>query len=289
MAAGEFAFGVLPPMQNGSSARLDQAIGASNLANLAFVAVHGIRARDEPCSDQLYRRRHAEMEGGGHGLIVALAGNDWITCHAAGNGMSVASERLRQLRDIFFQGEFSLGATKLPLTRQSAIPKFRGYGENVRWEVGTVMFASLNLPAPNNHYLVAAGRNSEFEDRLVANQDWLNRLFVLAKLQKMRGVVIFVDGDPQLLSGSAGGPEPQGRDGFREIRRALRQHAKDYPGKLLLVHGQEAQVVGADGKRRPQDASIQWQGNIGVLAGRSYWQRVQVDPAADRLFAVAAR
>jgi len=285
-----FSFGVLPPLQNGSGMLLGQAIDASNLANLAFVTVHGVRAKGEPCSVPLYRQRHAEMEHAGHGLIVTLAGHDWISCGASNGDIPIAGERLRHLRDIFFQGEYSLGATKLPLTRQSAIPKFRSYGENVRWELGPIMFASLNLPAPNNHYLAAAGRNSEFEDRLVANQDWLSHLFVLARLQKMRGVVIFVDGDPDLLSSHS--DAAAGRDGFREIRRALRRHARDFPGQVLLVHGQEAPTVGAlraDGKRQPQNAGIQWQGNTGVLAGRSHWQRVQVDPASERLFAVTPR
>src|SRR5690606_13370244 len=181
-------------------------------------------------------------------------------------------ERLARLREIFFYGEFSLGGTRLPLHRQSTNPMFRDYGENVRWEVGEILFATLNLPAGNNHYLADAGRNSEFEDRLIANQDWLKRLFVLATLRKMDGVVIFTDGDPDLLSERKRNPAVR-RDGFREIRREISRRAAGFPGRVLVVHGQPAPDRGTA-------RAIRWSGNLGTLAAAPDWIKVRVDPAA---------
>jgi hypothetical protein len=97
-----------------------------------------------------------------------------------------AIERLNRLRELLFAEPASLGAHKLPLTRLSSSPKFRSYAENAHWVVGKVLYATVNLPANNNHYLAEAGRNSEFEDRLVANRFWLNRLFALAKREEAR-------------------------------------------------------------------------------------------------------
>jgi len=95
------------------------------------------------------------------------------------------------LRDLFFSDEFSFGASKLPVIRQSVAVKFRSYGENARWEFGNILFATINLPADNNHYLPDAGRNSEFEDRAIANRDWLQRVFTFAARKKWKGLYCF--------------------------------------------------------------------------------------------------
>jgi len=132
----------------------------------------------------LYSDRKTLLDEAKNGLIVSLTASDWTECKNA-HGRSAAAERLNRLRDLFFVDEFSLGASKIPLVRQSTMPKFRSYVENARWEVDNVLFATINLPAANNHYRTDAGRNSEFEDRLIANRDWLHRIFMFAAHRKI--------------------------------------------------------------------------------------------------------
>ncbi len=80
---------------------------------------------------------------------------------------------MSNIRNLCFADEFSFNASKIPLIRQSTSPKFRSYAKNARWEIGNVVFTAINLPATNNHYLAEDGRNSEFEDRQIANCEWL--------------------------------------------------------------------------------------------------------------------
>jgi hypothetical protein len=162
-------------------------------------------------------------------------------------------------------------------------PRFRSYAENAHWAVGTVLYATLNLPANNNHYLPAAGRNSEYEDRLVANRFWLNRLFAIARRDKLDAVVLFSEGDLKPFSEPTGlrallRRTPNGQDGFAETRRQLLALAQKFPGKVLLV----------DSAALPKDAhpAIEWQGKLGHMSVGSQAIEVGVEPEAKTMFSV---
>ncbi len=166
-------------------------------------------------------------------------------------------ERLTRLRELLFADEFSLGASKIPLIRQSNALKFRSFAENARWEVGSILFATINLPANNNHFRIEAGRNSEFEDRSIANRAWLHHIFAIAKLKKMIGIALICDGNPlakpgaqHLFDGAAK------HDGFAEIRQQLTALASKFPGRVLVIHNQaEKRAISASG--------IAWRGKFG--------------------------
>jgi hypothetical protein len=215
-------------------------------------------------------------------MVVSLAGSDWSACLNSA-GRSNAIERLNRLREVFYVDSESLGARKLQVTRLSSTAKFRSYAENSHWEYGKVLFATINLPANNNHYRPEAGRNSEFEDRLVANRAWLHRLFTLAERQKMQGLVLFSDGD-------AGVTAEEGfsllssfqtkQDGFAEVRKQIRGMAEKYKGKVLLIDAQPVQQ-GAQG-----EPAIQWRENVGHVTMTSDWAEVHVTPGAAALFSI---
>ena len=103
---------------------------------------------------------------------------------------------LNLLRDQVYGDISWSGGKHLSLKRQSAIPAFRTYSENTRWVMDQVLFATLNVPANNNHYIASAGGNSEFEDRQIANRDWLRRLALQARGEKRSLIVLFCDGNP---------------------------------------------------------------------------------------------
>jgi hypothetical protein len=269
-----FSFAVIGHAFRKSSdeASLSRAIAETDEDNLAFVVVNGIKSPLEPCSDDVYERRRSLLAKAKNGLVLSLAASDWAECRR-GNGRSAAIERLTRVRDLFFDEDISFGSARIPLTRESASIKFRSYAENARWEVGGIQFATLNLPANNNHYLLEAGRNSEFEDRLIANRYWLQRIFHGAARQKMAGIVIFCDANPMSL--------PQGvrRDGYLEVRRQLQTLASHYPGRVLLVHG----------RNEPGAGAIGWSGNVGVLGIGAGWAKIDVNTAAAPVFRLAAR
>ncbi|MFS2115232.1 hypothetical protein [Herbaspirillum frisingense] len=278
-APQDFSFGVINHALAGSAGeeKLRREIAETDADNLAFVVVNGIKSPSESCDDNLYSQRHEMLSQAQNGIFLSLAGSDWITCRDREN-RSDAIERLARMRDIFYAGEFSLGATRLPMLRQSLTPKFRSYAENTRWEVGNVLFATVNLPAGNNHFLLDGGRNNEFEDRLIANRNWLQHLFAFAALKKSAAIVFFSDGNPF-------GPPPRRsffrtqRDGFAETRRLFSELAGKFPGRVLVVHAQAPKAKAA--------AHILWTGNLGNVGVGERWLKVVVDDHLPQLFAVA--
>jgi hypothetical protein len=279
--AGEaFQFGVIGHSFKAGpdDSELRQAIRDTNQANLAFVVATGIKADSESCSDKLYARRMALLDESAWPLVVSLAASDWSGCKNSA-GRSNAIERLNRLRELFFADDHSLGARKLTLARLSASAKFRSYAENSQWESGRVLFATINLPANNNHFLPEAGRNSEFEDRLVANRSWLQRLFAAAQRKKLEGIVLFSDGDVGVQNADERSLLPSfstKQDGFAGMRRQIRTLAKKFSGKVLLV----------DTKRRknPPAPAIEWNDNLGHIGVNASWVQIQVNPGRPNLF-----
>ncbi len=270
----EFSFGVIshPFTSAADDAVLRDVIEETDADNLAFVVANGVKAADEPCTDKLYARRKSLLHGAKNGLVVSLAASDWVECKNE-NGKSTAIGKLNHLRDLFFGDEFSIGATKIPVVRQSSTAKFRSFSENARWEIGDIMFATINLPGNNNHYVTDAGRNGEFEDRLVANRDWLHRIFTQATLKKLNGIVLFCDGNP--LFHSASGHK---RDGYAEIRRQIISLTAKFPRKVLLIYSQTTKHLPSNG--------INWQDNLGQLNAGSGWVKLTVSLSHPVLFSV---
>ncbi len=276
-AGDEFSIGVIAPSltaPNDDSA-LHQAISETDDDNLAFVVVNGIKSAEENCTDTVYLDRKILFDGAKNGLVVSLAGADWTGCRSS-SGRTAAIERLNRLRELFFAEDFSFGASKIPLSRQSSAPKFRSYAENARWEFGPVLFATLNLPADNNHFLMAAGRNNEFEDRLIANHDWLQRLVTIATRRRFAALVVFCDSDPLALVT----PKPR-HDGYADVRDQLVQLARHFAGRILIVH--DSAVARAE-----TSTGISWNGNLGTLAVSSGWLRLTVAPATTALFSITS-
>ena len=269
----EFSFGVIGHVVQspGDDSALEQAIAASDADNLAFVVANGFKRGDEACTDQLYQRRLDLLNAAKNGLVLTLADADWAGCKNAGHLNS--AERLSRVRELFFVDDFSFGASKIPLMRQSNIPKFRSYVENARWEIGNVLFASVNLPANNNHYRAEAGRNSEFEDRLIANRDWLRRSFMIATRKKMAAITLFCDGNPLQKFNPRNAVDASGRrDGFAETRQQIIALAGKFPGKVLIVHNRADTHGGY--------AGIVWHGNLGDLDVGPDWVKLSVRPGS---------
>lgn len=225
-----------------------------------FVVVNGIgtaTSEGKACSDEAIAQRRAELDASSHNVIISLAASDWLTCPT--------HNPLPQLREAWFEGDWALGGHKLALTRLSANRKFKRYPENARWEIGGMLFATINLPVGNNHYRLEAGRNGEFEDRQVANRLWLQRLFALVRQKKLRGMVLFSDGNPWQTRS-----RPR-HDGFAEVRSQITQLSGQMASgsKLLLIdHQPEPGVKVA--------RSITWRGNVGHVSLPPGWHEFAV-------------
>jgi hypothetical protein len=280
-----FQFGVIGHSfkSDADEAVLKRAIADATQANPAFIVATGIKAGTEPCSDKLYAQRRALLDESAQPMVVSLAGSDWSAC-VNSLGRSNAIERLNRLRELFYADGESLGARRLQVTRLSSTAKFRSYAENAHWEYGKVLFATINLPANNNHFRPEAGRNSEYEDRLVANRAWLHRLFTLAERQKMQGLVLFSDGDVGLQQDEGFSLLPSFRskqDGFAEPRRQIKAMAEKFKGKVLLIDTQ-----GAGANAASTEPAINWRGNVGHLSVAAEWAEIRVAPNTPTLFTI---
>lgn len=276
-SASEISFGIISHTFGAAQDEsvLRNAIVESDADNLGFVVANGIKSSAEPCSDQVYSDRKLLFDSAKNGLVVSLAASDWAGCRNKA-GKSLALERLLRLREMFFGEDFSLGASRIPLLRQSTSPKFRNYTENARWELDDILFATINLPANNNHYLSEAGRNSEFDDRQIANRHWLQRIFMYAAYKKLSGIVLFSDGNPLQ-------PALRGKhDGFADARQRITALSKKFPGKVLLIHG----PITDRSAPMPQ---IEWRGNLGSLAASPGWLKVTARDTDPMLFAVTRK
>jgi hypothetical protein len=255
-------------------ALLRQSLQDTSDPGLAFVVAIGIKHAGEPCSDAVYQARRDLFDDAARPLIVVPAASDWSECRTP-NGRSAAAERLARVRELFFGEPNSLGQKKLALTRLSSTPKFRSFAENAQWEVGKVLYATVNLSSDNNHYRLDAGRNSEFEDRLVANRAWLHRLATQAQRKKFDAIVLFSEADIGILS-SARAHANVRQDGFADVRRQVTAIAMKFGGKVLLVDSAPTLPGG--------EPAIAWRGNLGHVSLGEAAKEVRVTPGQPTLF-----
>ena len=67
---------------------------------------------------------------------------------AASRALVTSPTRLTKVREMFFQGDQSLGKRTIRLTRQSDDPRYAKFRENVRWTQGGVLFVTLPVRDP---------------------------------------------------------------------------------------------------------------------------------------------
>jgi hypothetical protein len=282
-ANGAHHFGVIGHTfaAGGPQSQLEKALLNTRRSSLAFVVATGIKGASEPCTDALYMRRRDLLEEAMRPVVVVPAASDWSECKN-GAGRLVSVERLNRLRELLYEEPNTLGTKPLMLARLSANAKFRSYAENAYWIVGDVLYATVNIPSNNNHYRAEAGRNSEYEDRAVANRFWLNRLFSQATRKKMSAVVLFSEGNVNILQeepgllARLGRSSPTGQDGYAPVRRLISTLAAKFDGKVLLI----------DTAKVPDgiEPAIAWRENVGHISVGSRVMHVEVTPRAEPMF-----
>ncbi|HEY5799910.1 MAG TPA: hypothetical protein VIT92_06805 [Burkholderiaceae bacterium] len=265
----------------------------------AFIVATGIKADREDCSDKLFQQRKAMLDAARDPVLVTLTADDWVACKNS-KGKPAQIERLNRLRELLFPDSRSLGRQKIEVSRQAESAQFRDYAENAHWIVGDVLFATVNVPWPNNNYRPDAGRNSEYEDRHVANREWLQRVFRLARSKKLAGVVLFSDADlytaptkRRLRDVFTGGGL---RDGLQDLRRYLDKGVQQFGGRVLLIDRRTAPdpyAVGPQqnlaGDRAAVKRGIEWRGKLGHVSlaaqpSDTAWIALRADSTLPALF-----
>ena len=291
-AGGAFSFAVVGTVSANDRASTSVLRGIGD--DRARFVVHFEMAApgEDACGERPTERRRVLLDASPKPVVPVIAAVEWADCPGA---RSDPMERLERVDDQFFGGNESLGQARLSWLRQSAVARFKRYRENLRWQSGSILFATINLPADNNGFRFGAGRNGEFEERLVANRAWLERTFRLAQERRLPGIVLFVDGAPRFaLPLRPPDNRLHERDGYYEFKLALRELVTTFRGKVLLVQGHWA-GTGArpsevdhplhDASGKPLDNLVRIP--VPHDADERDWLRVDVDPSDRSLFRVA--
>jgi hypothetical protein len=242
-----------------------------NGARLAFVVHDGdIKSGSTPCTDECFQRVLAQFQTIRHPLIYLFGDNEWRDCGGAKTNAFDPLERLQKLRDMFTQGDRSLGQRTILLARQSDEPRFAAFRENVRWTHGRVMFAGLNVPGDDNHF-----GTPEFGPRNAANIAWIQDAFAFATQENLRAVMLIMQANPHFELAATN----RLRRGFNEMLEVIEKETLAFKKPVVLVHGDshyfriDQPLLGSRSRRRIENFTrVETFGNPDV-----HWLRVSVD------------
>jgi hypothetical protein len=226
---------------------------------LAFVVHDGdFKDPTSPCTDERFAQAATSFNRSTHPFVFAPGDNEWMDCADDPVG------RLATLRQMFFSSDTSLGRTGLPLTTQ----RQRGYPENARWIRGGVVFATLNVPGPNDDLPNA----DESGPRRVANVDWLGAAFDTARAGNAPAVMIIWQADPTV----------NGFDNsFKYLVNELKQRAEAFGKPVVLVHGDtHTYRIDQPWPEVPNLTRVETH----ALVDNNYWIRATVDPSDPKVF-----
>jgi hypothetical protein len=233
------------------------------------------------CGDSTVELRYREFQNFGRPLVFTFGDNDWTDCARGGFD---PLERLEKLRQVFTQGNESLGRTRIPLQRQSDQPPYAKFRENVRWTRGRELYVALNLPGSSNNWGRSAEPSAEYLERNAANLAFLRESFALATRDSSRGIVIFIQANP----GWNSLPEernPEMTRGFDDFLRELQALTITFRKPVVLFHGDthyfriDKPLMDGHGHVVENFTRVETFGHPNY-----YWVKLHVDPADPELF-----
>jgi len=217
------------------------------LQRAPFVFVGGL----PPCGDETFKDRLGLAQNSGHPFVLVAGDNEWADCHRAKPRTYDPLERLAKLREMFFQGDQSLGRRTMRLTRQSEDTRYAKFRENVRWTHGDVLFVTLHIIGSNNNLGRTPEMDAEYSERNAANLAWMREVFDLAMRSGSKAIMIIAQANPgfenswtpsmqqrYMLSGLGFKPPATRRStGFDQFLNALEKETMAFGRPVVYVHG----------------------------------------------------
>jgi len=197
-----------------------------NAANLDFSVFDGDFKGGGPCEDRLYTEAVDRFDQLDAPAVYVAGDNEWTDCREGGR--DVANERLAHLRGVMFARPDSFGRRTMALDHQSP-----AYPENLRWQMGGVVFVTVHVVGSDNHDADPA----EATARDVANRDWLHDSFALAGHTGAAGVMVVTQADPAFEVVNPADRAALGVDGIDPFVDALRDETIRFGRPVALVHG----------------------------------------------------
>jgi hypothetical protein len=266
-----------------------------NSQPLAFTVHDGdLKAGSGPCPDSLYTDAKATFNTLRAPAIFTPGDNDWTDCDR--NAGTNSLERLNFERTVLFSTPFSLGEHKLRQQVQAA-----PYVENRRWELGGVVYATLDVQGSCNNLCDVAPDPAEEAARNAADIDWLNATFAEAKAHRAAAVMLVFQADPGWdLTDATRAPTRDPKtlaetdaapDGFQSFLTALRDQTIAFGKPVAAVHGDshyfriDKPLLDATGRRVQNFTRVETFGDHQENNDNDVqWLRVDVDPSTRGVF-----
>ena len=236
-ATERFAFAVMGdvPYNAGEEAKFVAMVDALGREALEFVVhVGDFRGDPEPCTDELFERRRAQLDRSAHPLVYTPGDNEWVDCPGARRGSVDPLERLAALRRLFFAGDTTLGRRRFATEAQREC--VRGtesacdcprYVENRAWTLKRVRFVTLHYAGQDNNVGRGESGDAEARCRNEANRRWLERAFADARAPGIAALVVITQANPWFTP----------NDAFAPFIAQLAEGAAGLRRPVLLVHG----------------------------------------------------
>lgn len=246
--------------------RFERLISSINGERPAFtVHVGDFKAGSTPCSDEYFEKIRDYFQAFQHPLIYTPGDNEWTDCHRKAAGGYDPNERLEKIREVFYDGNKSMGKPQLELLTQNTYSGFEKFVENAIWEKEEVTFATLHVVGSNNNFKTdSAAVNEEHKERDAANLFWLEEVFNQAKDKQSRGLVLVLHAGLIYADSE--------KNGFRNFTTKLREEALAYEKPILMVYGDhhrflvEKPLTDNEGKVLPNFTSLMVFGDFDMHA-----------------------
>jgi len=217
------------PYSDHERAELPKMLDAIADSHVDFVAHIGdIKHGGARCDDAVFEDRRQLFDSSRIPFVFIPGDNEWTDCERLSNGAYAPLERLDKLRSLFWPDQLSLGRRKLKLERQPG-----NTPEHSRFQLGPVLFVTLNIPGGNNNWGMTQEASAEFRVRNPVVIAWLKDSFALARRESLQGIVLLFQANPDFKHFSQG----LAHNGYREFLSVLRDETADFPGVVVAVHG----------------------------------------------------
>jgi hypothetical protein len=288
------------PYRDPDILKFDEVIREINASGVDFTVHTGdIKSGSSTCADELLQTRFDQLQQLKRPLVYTPGDNEWTDCHRPAAGGFEPLDRLAKVRALFFpKPGWTTGKQKLFVRTQASDPAYAEYVENVMFERGDVIFATLHVVGSNNDLALWSGvgetaaaprqdRIDEVARRSQAVLAWIDAAFDLAEQRGASGVFLAMQADPAIES-------PKGdalRNGFEEILAKIAARTVVFARPVMLGHGDShlfrmdkllTAPTLANGEQRLEDFTrVENFGDFDV-----HWVEIQADARTPEVFRV---
>lgn len=200
------------------------------------VHVGDIKSGSTQCTDAYFAQIRAQFDRLQDPLVYTPGDNEWTDCHRPNNGAYDPLERLRKIREVFFDRPYrTLGRSRAIIDQSS-----RGLPENKLWAEKRVVLSALHVVGSNDSLVPWTGQvaptpaqQAEHDARLRGNLAWLKTTFAAARVTNARAVVLAMQADTWDAFAIAAGQTTA----FVPLVEALAREARAFKKPVLLVQG----------------------------------------------------